>query len=130
IEGADRVAGHPAPLQQRAHGLKAVALDRRLLELLARGRLAHAPLDVALDLREAPGEEVAHTVDRLRVLLARDVADAGRPAALDVVVEAGATAAPPGLRAGAGAELEHLREHLERRAHALGVRVGAEVGAV
>ena len=79
--------------------------------------------------REAAREEVDHAVDALAVVLPGDVADAGRLAALDVVVEARAAAAPPRLRTRAGAEHEHLREHLERRAHALGVGVRAEVGA-
>ena len=60
----------------------------------------------------------------------RHVADAGRPAALDVVVEAGRARAPPRLRALAGAEEEDLAEQVERAAHALGRRVGAEVGAL
>ena len=50
--------------------LQAVALDRRLLELLGgRGR-AHALLELALDLPEASREEVDHAVDALAVLLA------------------------------------------------------------
>ena len=59
-----------------------------------------------------------------------DVADAGRPAALDVVVEAGAAGAPARLGALAGAELEQFAEQVERLAHPLGAREGAEVGAV
>ena len=76
---------------------------------------------------KAPGEEVDHAVDALAIVLLGDVPDAGRLAALDVVVQARAAAAPPRLGAGAGAEHEHLREHLQRAAHALGVRVRAEV---
>ena len=64
------------------------------------------------------------------VLLLGDVADAGRPAALDVVVEARRARAPPRLRPLAGAEQEDLAEQVERAAHALGRRVGAEVGAL
>ncbi len=66
---------------------------------------------------------------RARYSSLRDVADARRLAALDVVVQARAAAAPARLGAGAGAEHEHLRQHLQRRAHALGVRVGPEVRA-
>ena len=42
VERADRLVGHAPALQQRVHGAQAVALDRRLLELLGRGRRAHA----------------------------------------------------------------------------------------
>ena len=59
-----------------------------------------------------------------------DVADAGRPAALDEVVEAGAAGAAAGLSALAGAELEQLAEQVEGLAHPLGAGEGAEVGAV
>ena len=130
VEGARRGARHAPALEQRAHGLQAVALERGLLEALLGGRLQHPPLELALDVREAPGEEVDHAVDALAVLLARDVAHARGLAALDVVVEARVAAAPPGLGPGAGAEHEHLRQHLERGPHALGVGVGPEVHAV
>ena len=90
----------------------------------------HAVLELALDLAEAPGQERDHAVDARAVLLLGDVADAGRPAALDVVVEAGRARAPPRLRPLAGAEQEDLAEQVERAAHALGGRVGAEVGAL
>ncbi len=82
-----------------------------------------------LDLAVAAGEEVDDRVDVVAVLLAADVADAGRPAALDVVVEAGAAGAATGLGALAGAELEELAEQVERLAHPLGAGEGTEVGA-
>ena len=129
VERAHRLARHAAALQQRADRVQPVALERRLLELLRRRRRAHARLQVALDRREAPGQEVDHAVDALAVVLPGDVAHARRLAALDVVVQARAAAAPPGLGPGARAEHEHLRQHLERGAHALGVRVRAEVRA-
>ena len=66
----------------------------------------------------------------LAVLLLGDVADAGRPAALDVVVQARRAGAPPGLGPLAGAEEEDLAQQVERAAHALGARVGAEVRAL
>ena len=65
-----------------------------------------------------------------RYSLLVDVADAGRPAALDVVVQARRAGAPAGLDALAGAELEDLLEQVERAADALGVRVRAEVEAL
>ena len=130
VVGAGAVVGDALALEQRAHRLQAVALDRRLLEVLLAGGEEHAVLELALDLAEAPGQERDHAVDALAVLLLGDVADAGRPAALDVVVEARRARAPPRLRPLAGAEQEDLAEQVERAAHALGRRVGAEVGAL
>ncbi len=127
VERTDRLVRDPPALQQRAHRAQAVALERRLLELLRRRRRAHAPLQVALDRGEAAGQEVDHAVDARAVVLLRDEPDARRLAALDVVVQARAAAAAARLRTGARAEHEHLREHLERRAHALGVGVRTEV---
>ena len=60
----------------------------------------------------------------------RHVSDAGRSAALDVVVEARRARAAPRLGPLAGAEQEDLAEQVERAAHALGARVRAEVGAL
>ena len=72
VERADRLVGDALALEQRAHGAQPVALDRRLLELFGRRGGAHALLELALDLPEAPGEEVDHAVDaRAVVLLAR-----------------------------------------------------------
>src|SRR6195952_1027840 len=130
VVGARGVVGDALALEQRAHGLQAVALDRRLLVVLLAGGEEHAVLELALDLAEAPGEERDHAVDAGPVLLLGDVADAGRPAALDVVVEARRARAPPRLRPLAGAEQEDLAEQVERAADALGRRVGAEVGAL
>ena len=69
-------------------------------------------------------------VDVAAVLLAVDVADAGRLAALDVVVEAGHARAPARLGPLAGPVLEQLAEQVERLAHPLGRGEGPEVGAV
>ena len=123
----ERLAGDAAPLHQRAHRLEAVAVDGGALELLGVGRLAHLALEVALDVAVAAGEEVDDRVDPAPVLLAVDVADAGRRAALDVVVEAGDAGAAPRLGPLAGAVLEQAPEEVERLAHALRRRVGAEV---
>ena len=130
VERADRLVGDALALQQRLHRAQAVALQRRLLEVLRRRRGLHLRLEVALDLAVAPGQERDHAVDRLAVAGLVDVADAGRPAALDVVVQARRARAPPGLLALAGAEQEDLAEQVERAADALGVRVRAEVDAV
>src|SRR5205085_3983016 len=107
--------------EQRAHRAQTIALPGRVLEALLVGGLLHRTLERALDLAVAAGEKGDHTVDPAPVVLATDVADARRFAALDVVVQAGRAAAATRLRALAGAEHEHLAEHLERRANALGV---------
>ena len=73
------------------------------------------------------GEELDHPVDQSAVVLARDQPDAGRVAAVDVVVEAGDARAPARFRPLAGPEAEDPVEHVERLAHLLGVRVRAEV---
>src|SRR3954449_5204689 len=110
--------------------LQAVAVHRRLLELLLGCGVLHLLLDVALDLAVAAGEEVDDRVDRLAVLLLRHVADAGGTAALDEVVEAGAAGRAAGLGAVAAAVLEDLAEQVERLSHPLRVRVRPEVRAV
>src|ERR1039458_3340779 len=87
-------------------------------------------LQAPLDLLVAAGEEGDHAIDRAPVLLLIDVADAGRLTALDVVIETRRPAPAPGLGAFAGAEHEHLAQHLERGADTLGVRIGPEIGSV
>src|SRR5262249_37423991 len=89
VGGADRAAGDPLALEQRGDRLEAVAVPGRPLEFLGRGGGLHLRLLLVLDLAVAAGEEVDDRLDVAPVLLAADVADAGRPAALDVVVEAG-----------------------------------------
>jgi hypothetical protein len=130
LASVPEIVGDALALQQRLHGLEPVALQRGRLVLLGGGRGGHALLEVALDLAVAAAQERDDAVDRLHVALARGVADARRPAALDVVVQARRAAAPAGLGALAGAELEHLAEQVQRAAHALGVGVRAEVQPV
>ena len=125
----ERLPRHAPALHQRANRLQAVAVDGRALELLLAGCLLHLALEVALDVAVAAREEARDRVDVAAVLLAVDVADAGRLAALDVVVEARHPRAPAGLRPVAGAVLEELAEDLERLPRALGVRVRAEIEA-
>jgi hypothetical protein len=130
VQRADGLVRDPLPLQQAVHGLQPVAQGRGGLEFL-RGRGAfHIPLQVALDLAVAAGEEVDDLLDPLAVLLLRHVADTGRPAALDVVVEARAARCTPWLGAVAAAVLEHLAEQVERLPDFLRIRVRAEVRAV
>src|ERR1019366_6322307 len=75
VECADRGAGDPLALQQRAHGGQPVALDGSLLELLGRRRGAHPLFQLALDLAIATAVEVDRAIDPLPVFGARDVAD-------------------------------------------------------
>jgi len=103
-------------------------VHRRPLELARlRGRL-HLRQLVGLDPPVATGEEIDDGLDVAPVLVLRHVADAGCPAALDVVVETGAARAPARLRPLAGTELEQLAEQVERLTHPLGAGEGAEVG--
>ena len=127
VGGVERVGGDAAALHQRADRREPVADDRGALVLLVGRRLGHLALEVALDVAVAAGEEVDDRVDLAPVLLAVDVADAGRRAALDVVVEAGHARAPPRLGPLAGAVLEQPAEQVERLADPLRRRVGAEV---
>ena len=104
-----------------------VPVAGRVLEALVRGRLAHPALESPHDRLRVAREELDHLVDQLAVELLRDVADAGRVAALDVVVEARDSGVSPRLRPFAGAELEDAVEHVERLPHLLRVGVGPEV---
>ncbi len=130
VGGPDRAAGDALALEQRADRFQAVAVERRALEFLGLRGLGHLLFLLLFDLAVAAGEEVDDRVDVAAVLLLGDVADAGRPAALYVVVEAGAAGAAARLGALAGAELEQLAEQVEGLAQALGAGEGAEVGAV
>ena len=125
VVGPGAALGHPLALQQRLDGLQAVALDRRLLVVPLAGGEVHLALEVALDLLEAAGEERDDAVDPLAVLLLAHVAHAGRPAALDEVVQARRAGVAAGLGALAGAEEEDLAQQVERAAHALGGAVRA-----
>ena len=129
VERADRRVRDALALEQRAHRLQPVAVGGGLLELLlGRGRV-HRLLEVALDLAVAAREEGHDRVDRLAVLLRADVADAGRAAALDEVVEARAAGRAARLHPVAAAVLEDLAEQVERLTHPLGVRERPEVRA-
>ena len=63
-----RADGHGLPLAEVAHGHEPVARARGLLELVLLGGLAHALLEVALDLVRAALEERDHVVDHGAVL--------------------------------------------------------------
>src|SRR5262245_3778061 len=116
------------PLGQSPDSAQPVAVAGGFLEALTVGGLVHLPLELTLDRPRVTGEEVDDAVDDLGVGLLRDVADARRVAALDVVVEAGNPRVAAWLRPLARAVLEDPVEHVERLAHLLRVRVWAEVG--
>src|SRR5690606_7352208 len=80
-------------LPHALHRGELIAIRRGELELEARARLPHPRLELARELVVAAGEEERDGADLRRVLLAIDVVDARRRAALDLVLEAGALAA-------------------------------------
>src|SRR5439155_23821018 len=104
---ADRAAVGRLALREMADREQPVPVARRLLEALVLGRLPHRLLELPMDRRRVPRQELDHPVDDLAVLLARDVADARRPAALDVVVEARNARVAARLRPLARPVLEH-----------------------
>src|SRR3954447_26369241 len=102
-----------------------VAEPRRLLEALVLGGRAHATLELALNRLRVARQELHDAVDDLRIFRSRDVADARRVAAVDVVVEARDARVPAGLRPLARAVTENPVQHVERLTHLLRVRVRA-----
>ena len=130
VRGADRAAGDLLALEQRADGPQPVAVEGGPFVVMGLCGGGHLGLLVALDLAVAARQEVDDRVDVATVLLAVDVADAGRPAALDVVVEAGVAGAPARLGPLARPVLEQLAQQVERLPHPLGARKRPEVGAV
>ena len=130
VERADRPARDPLALEQGAHRPQPVAVDRGLLELLLLGGGRHRRLEVALDLAVVARQEPDDRVDVGPVVLLGDVVDAGRLAALDVVVEAGAAGGAARLGPVAGPVGEELPQQVERRADALRARERPEVDAL
>ena len=128
VDRPDRALVRRLPLGQVAHREEAVAVARRLLEALVVGGVLHLPLELAQDRPRLSREELHHLLDDQPVVLLRDVSDARRQAAFDVVVEARDPGVPSRLRPFAGPVREDTVEHVERLAHLLGVRVRPEVG--
>ena len=127
VDGADRTAICGLALGEVLHRAQTVSVARRVLEsLLGRG-LAHLPLQLALDRLRVAREKLDHLVDDRAVVLFGDVADARRQAPVDVVVEARNPRVPSRLRPLAGTVREDTVQDVERLAHLLRVRVGAEV---
>src|SRR5690606_7449960 len=83
------------------------------LELEPGARLAHARFELARELVVPAGEEQRDRADLRGVLLAIDVVDARRRAALDLVLEAGPFAARE-LPIAAASELEVLLDEVQR----------------
>ena len=104
------------------HRPKLIPEARRRLKVEGRGRLLHAELQFALHILRAPFEEEQDRADHRRVVLLRDLADARREAALDVVLQAG-----PVLQVAAGAQREEAAQELQALMHGRDVRIGAEV---
>src|SRR5262249_5912808 len=122
--------GDGPPLHHPPDRVQPVAEERRALEVPGLRSLVPLLFEVVGDVLVAAREEGDDPVDVAAVLVAVDVADAGRLAALDVVVEAGDSGPPPGLRAFAGSVLEELPEQVEGLADALRARERPEVGAI
>ena len=127
VDRSDVPAVRGLALGEMADCVEPVPLPGRLFELLLRGGLAHAALQLLLDGTRLAGQELDDAVDDLAVLGRRDRADAGREAAVDVVVEARDARMPTRFRPLARPEAEGAVEDVERLAHLLGRRVGAEV---
>src|SRR5439155_5011528 len=109
------------PLGEMAYREQTIPVSRRLLEALLVGRPLHLLLELAHDRAGLAGEELDHAVDHGPVVLLRDVSDARRQAALDVVVEARNPRVTPGLRPLARAVREDAVEDVESLAHLLRV---------
>ncbi len=127
VHRADRPLVRGLALGQVAYRCEPVAVAGSLLELLPLGRSPHLLLQLALDGPRLAGEELDHAVDDRAVVLLRHVADAGREAAFDVVVEARDARVPPRLRPLARPVGEDAVQDVERLPHLLRRRVRAEV---
>ena len=99
-----------------------------LLEVERRRGLAHLLAEAALDRAAAAGEEIARLADELRIVVERDLAGAGRRAALDLVEQAGP--GPVGVKTvRAGAQEERPLQRVKRAEHRAGAGERAEIVA-
>ena len=96
-------------------GAELVAVHRRELEAHLARRALHLAVELARELVVPPVEELGDRVDLLGVPGAVDLADAGRGAALDLVLQARPLAAGE-LGVAARAELEVLVDEVQRAA--------------
>ena len=127
VDRPDRRALDGLPLGEPLDRMQAIAIAGGILEPLGGGCGAHLLGELLPDRPVVAGEELDDAVDHLAVVLLRDVADARRQTPLDVEVEARDPAAPPRLRAFARPVAEGAVQDVERLAHLLRVRVGAEI---
>ena len=104
----------------------AVAQDGGAFEFETDRGLLHALGQCLLDLAVAPAQEAAHLVDDGAVLGLVDAADAGRRAALDLVLQAGPGAGREHA-VGAGAQREGALQGIERAVDRGGRGEGAEI---
>ena len=127
VDRADRAPLDGLALGEPLDRAQPISVARRVLEPLVGRRLVHLLLEPAPDRPVVAREKLDHLVDHVAVVLLRDVADARRVAALDVVVETRDAAAPPGLRPLARPVAKDAVQDVERLAHLLRVRVRPEV---
>ena len=127
VDRPDRPLVRRLPLGEVPHREQPIPVPSRLLEALVLGRLPHLLLELAQDRPRLAGQELDHAVDHAPVVVLRHVPDAGRQAALDMVVEARNPRVAPGLRPLARPVREDAVEDIERLPHLLRVRVRAEV---
>src|SRR5207248_9685198 len=116
-------------LDEVLHREQPVAVARCVLEALLRRGIVHLLFELTLDRLRVAGEELDDAVDDRAVVLLRDVADARRQAALDVVIETRDAGVASRLRAFARTVRKDAAEDVERFAHLLRFRVRAEVPA-
>src|SRR5216117_3990347 len=126
VDVADVTPVRRLPLREMLDREQTVAVPRRLLEPLGLGGLPHAALEVALDRVSVARQKLHDSVDDACVVLRGDVADTGRVAAVDVVVEARNTRMPSRFRALTRAEAKDAVEHVERLTNLLRVRIRSE----
>src|SRR6185503_4339760 len=127
VHGPDRALVRRLALGEVPNRVEPVPVASGSLEVLLLGRPAHLLLELPLDRAGIAREELDHALDDLPVVLLRDVTDTRGQAAVDVVIEAGNARVPPRLWALTGPVREDAVEDVERLAHLLRVRVGAEV---
>src|SRR5581483_8883274 len=105
----ESLSGDVKPLQRQLEQQRQeAARDGRLDDA---ARYLHLPLELALDRLHGAREKLDHAVDDAAVLLLRDVADAPREAAVEVVVETRDAAVATWLRPLARPIAEDAVEH-------------------
>ncbi len=127
VEGAELVGGRDLALHQVPHRPEAVPKHRRLLILLRTGGRAHLGFELVFETAVPARQERDRLVDQRTVVLARDVADAGCQASLDVVIEARNPGRPPRLRPLAGPARKDPADQRQGFAHFRGTAERPEI---